>query len=183
VRRQRDAAYAVIDLLFPVALVIIAILYSAVGQAGGTGYIALIGTGWFRTSDHQAHRTVLQHIGFGHWLRPVLSFGFAHVAKCLPVRRSWPALLIAGRHASSLRVRSSTSSRRIAADRRCNVIDGDRLTAPKRFENNFINSHVFPAWLRPGSAENHRGSTTRQERRFHSERSPDLGRIISSSRF
>jgi hypothetical protein len=32
-----------IDLLFPVALAIIAIFYSAVGQAGGTGYVALMG--------------------------------------------------------------------------------------------------------------------------------------------
>jgi uncharacterized membrane protein YfcA len=32
-----------IDILFPVALAIVAILYSAVGQAGGTGYVALMG--------------------------------------------------------------------------------------------------------------------------------------------
>jgi uncharacterized membrane protein YfcA len=32
-----------IDILFPVVLAIVAILYSAVGQAGGTGYVALMG--------------------------------------------------------------------------------------------------------------------------------------------
>ena len=36
-----------IDILFPVALVIIAIIYSAVGQAGGTGYVALMGLAGF----------------------------------------------------------------------------------------------------------------------------------------
>jgi uncharacterized protein len=36
-----------IDLLFPVALATIAILYSAVGQAGGTGYVALMGLAGF----------------------------------------------------------------------------------------------------------------------------------------
>jgi uncharacterized membrane protein YfcA len=36
-----------IDILFPAALAIVAILYSAVGQAGGTGYVALMGlAGW-----------------------------------------------------------------------------------------------------------------------------------------
>jgi uncharacterized membrane protein YfcA len=35
------------DLLFPFALAIIAILYSAVGQAGGTGYVALMGLAGF----------------------------------------------------------------------------------------------------------------------------------------
>jgi uncharacterized membrane protein YfcA len=35
------------DLLFPFALGIIAILYSAVGQAGGTGYVALMGLAGF----------------------------------------------------------------------------------------------------------------------------------------
>src|ERR1700733_6890153 len=36
-----------IDILFPAALAIVAILYSAVGQAGGTGYVALVGlAGW-----------------------------------------------------------------------------------------------------------------------------------------
>ena len=35
------------DLLFPVALAIIAIFYSAVGQAGGTGYVALMGLAGF----------------------------------------------------------------------------------------------------------------------------------------
>jgi uncharacterized membrane protein YfcA len=37
----------VIDILFPVALAAIAILYSAVGQAGGTGYVALMGLAGF----------------------------------------------------------------------------------------------------------------------------------------
>jgi uncharacterized membrane protein YfcA len=32
-----------IDALFPIALAIVALLYSAVGQAGGTGYVALMG--------------------------------------------------------------------------------------------------------------------------------------------
>jgi uncharacterized protein len=32
-----------IDILFPASLAIVAILYSAVGQAGGTGYVALMG--------------------------------------------------------------------------------------------------------------------------------------------
>ena len=36
-----------IDLLFPVALAIIAILYSAVGQPRGTGYVALMGLAGF----------------------------------------------------------------------------------------------------------------------------------------
>jgi hypothetical protein len=36
-----------IDLLFPVALATIAILYSAVGHAGGTGYVALMGLAGF----------------------------------------------------------------------------------------------------------------------------------------
>jgi Sulfite exporter TauE/SafE len=35
------------DLLFPFALTIIAVLYSAVGQAGGTGYVALMGLAGF----------------------------------------------------------------------------------------------------------------------------------------
>src|SRR3984957_15710472 len=36
-----------IDILFPAALAIVAILYSAVGQGGGTGYFALMGlAGW-----------------------------------------------------------------------------------------------------------------------------------------
>jgi len=37
----------VIDILFAVALAIVAILYSAVGQAGGTGYVALMGLAGF----------------------------------------------------------------------------------------------------------------------------------------
>ena len=36
-----------IDILFPVALAIVAILYCAVGQAGGTGYVALMGLASF----------------------------------------------------------------------------------------------------------------------------------------
>ena len=36
-----------IDILFPAALAIVAILYSAVGQAGGTGYVALMGLAGF----------------------------------------------------------------------------------------------------------------------------------------
>jgi uncharacterized membrane protein YfcA len=36
-----------IDVLFPIALAIVAILYSAVGQAGGTGYVALMGLAGF----------------------------------------------------------------------------------------------------------------------------------------
>jgi uncharacterized protein len=36
-----------IDFLFPVALAVVAILYSAVGQAGGTGYVALMGLAGF----------------------------------------------------------------------------------------------------------------------------------------
>ena len=36
-----------IDLLFPVALAIIAILYSTVGQPRGTGYVALMGLAGF----------------------------------------------------------------------------------------------------------------------------------------
>ena len=36
-----------IEILFPIALAIIAILYSAVGQAGGTGYVALMGLAGF----------------------------------------------------------------------------------------------------------------------------------------
>jgi uncharacterized protein len=35
------------DILFPVALAIVATLYSAVGQAGGTGYVALMGLAGF----------------------------------------------------------------------------------------------------------------------------------------
>jgi hypothetical protein len=49
-RRARGAsamADAMTDLLFPVALAIIAIFYSAVGQAGGTGYVALMGLAGF----------------------------------------------------------------------------------------------------------------------------------------
>jgi uncharacterized protein len=38
---------AMIDILFPVALAIVAVLYSAVGQAGGTGYVALMGLAGF----------------------------------------------------------------------------------------------------------------------------------------
>jgi uncharacterized protein len=41
--RLSEAADAMIDILFPLALAIIAVLYSAVGQAGGTGYVALMG--------------------------------------------------------------------------------------------------------------------------------------------
>ena len=37
----------VIDILFPVALAAVAIHYSAVGQAGGTGYVALMGLAGF----------------------------------------------------------------------------------------------------------------------------------------
>jgi uncharacterized protein len=36
-----------IDILFPIALAIVALLYSAVGQAGGTGYVALMGLAGF----------------------------------------------------------------------------------------------------------------------------------------
>ena len=36
-----------IDILFPVALAVVAIFYSAVGQAGGTGYVALMGLAGF----------------------------------------------------------------------------------------------------------------------------------------
>jgi uncharacterized protein len=36
-----------INILFPVALAIVAVLYSAVGQAGGTGYVALMGLAGF----------------------------------------------------------------------------------------------------------------------------------------
>ena len=36
-----------VDILFPVALAIVALLYSAVGQAGGTGYVALMGLAGF----------------------------------------------------------------------------------------------------------------------------------------
>jgi uncharacterized protein len=36
-----------IDTLFPLALAIVALLYSAVGQAGGTGYVALMGLAGF----------------------------------------------------------------------------------------------------------------------------------------
>jgi uncharacterized membrane protein YfcA len=36
-----------IDILFPAALAVVAILYSAVGQAGGTGYVALMGLAGF----------------------------------------------------------------------------------------------------------------------------------------
>jgi uncharacterized protein len=39
-----------IDILFPVALAVVAILYSAVGQAGGTGYVALMGLAGFAPS-------------------------------------------------------------------------------------------------------------------------------------
>ena len=46
-----------IDILFPAAFAIVAILYSAVGQAGGTGYVALMGlAGWLRARHHQADR-------------------------------------------------------------------------------------------------------------------------------
>jgi hypothetical protein len=108
-------ADAKIDLLFPVALAIIVILYSAVGQAGGTGYVEL---GRLRTSHHQADRAVPERAGVGHWLRPVLPFGSAHLAKRLPVRRSWPAVLTARRRASSSAISLSTCSRSIAASRR-----------------------------------------------------------------
>jgi uncharacterized membrane protein YfcA len=37
----------VIEILFPVALAMVALLYSAVGQAGGTGYVALMGLAGF----------------------------------------------------------------------------------------------------------------------------------------
>lgn len=36
-----------IEILFPVALAVVAVLYSAVGQAGGTGYVALMGLAGF----------------------------------------------------------------------------------------------------------------------------------------
>jgi uncharacterized membrane protein YfcA len=39
-----------IDILFPIALAIVALLYSAVGQAGGTGYVALMGLAGFAPS-------------------------------------------------------------------------------------------------------------------------------------
>ena len=39
-----------IDILFPAALALVAILYSAVGQAGGTGYVALMGLARFDPS-------------------------------------------------------------------------------------------------------------------------------------
>ena len=42
-----EPVYGVIDILCPVALALIAILYSAVGQAGGTGYVALMGLAGF----------------------------------------------------------------------------------------------------------------------------------------
>jgi uncharacterized membrane protein YfcA len=37
----------VIDIVFPTALAIVAVLYSTVGQAGGTGYVALMGLAGF----------------------------------------------------------------------------------------------------------------------------------------
>jgi uncharacterized protein len=43
----RCQCYGVIDVLFAAALAIVAILYSAVGQAGGTGYVALMGLAGF----------------------------------------------------------------------------------------------------------------------------------------
>jgi uncharacterized membrane protein YfcA len=39
-----------IDILFPVALALVAVLYSAVGQAGGTGYVALMGLAGFASA-------------------------------------------------------------------------------------------------------------------------------------
>jgi uncharacterized protein len=41
---------SLIDILFPIALAIVALLYSAVGQAGGTGYVALMGLAGFAPS-------------------------------------------------------------------------------------------------------------------------------------
>jgi uncharacterized protein len=95
-----------IDILFPAALAVVAILYSTVGQAGGTGYVALLHAG-----HHQADRAVAKRVGVGHWLRSVLSFGSAHMAERLSVRRPWPAVLIARRSHTSRSVR-------VPADRR-----------------------------------------------------------------
>jgi hypothetical protein len=112
-----------IDILFPAALAVVAILYSAVGQAGGTGYVALMGLA-LRANHHQADRAGAKRIGVGHWLRSVLSFG-----------RSWPAVLIARRRATSLSISIPTGGRRIAAgSRRADgaLRPGDRGSRPRR---------------------------------------------------
>ena len=72
-----------IDILFPVALAIVAILYSAVGQAGGTGYVALMGLSGLRSRRHQADCAGPERFGVGHWLHPVLSLRTAHMARAL----------------------------------------------------------------------------------------------------
>jgi hypothetical protein len=44
---EGDSARIRLSCMFPVALALVAVLYSAVGQAGGTGYVALMGLAGF----------------------------------------------------------------------------------------------------------------------------------------
>jgi hypothetical protein len=62
-----------IDILFPVALAVVAILYSAVGQAGGTGYVALMGLAGFAPGAIKPTALAPERIGVGHWLLSILS--------------------------------------------------------------------------------------------------------------
>jgi hypothetical protein len=103
------------DLLFPFALAIIAILYSAVGQAGGTGYVALMGLAGFAPATIKptalALNVLVSAIGCVRFYRLGLL-----VAECLPLRRSWAAVLIARRRASSSAIGRSIAARRGSAD-------------------------------------------------------------------
>jgi hypothetical protein len=107
-----------IDPLFPIALAIIAILYSAVGQAGGTGYVALMGLAGFAPAIIKptalSLNVLVSAIGCIRFYR----FGPAHMAKRLSIRCAWPAVLIARRGASSSAISLPTCSRSIAASRR-----------------------------------------------------------------
>ena len=113
----RASVAGVIDILCPVALALIAILYSAVGQAGGTGYVALMGLAGFAPAIIKrtalALHVLVSAIGCVRFYR----LSMLTLAKRLPVRRSWPAVLLARRRASSSAISLPTDGRRIDAGR------------------------------------------------------------------
>ena len=106
------------SLLFPIALGVIAILYSAVGQAGGTGYVALMGLVGFAPAIIKPTALSLNLLVSAIGLRPFLSFGSAHMANRLPICRSRLAVLTARGRATSPANSLSTSGERVASDRR-----------------------------------------------------------------
>ena len=101
--------------LLALIFAIIAALYAAVGQAGGTGYIAVMGLLGFGPDIMKPTALALNIVSCSNWLCALRQGGLANVAELLPIRHPRRPILIAWGRCKSTGVVLPTRCGRLAA--------------------------------------------------------------------